>query len=386
MKTDKILLLSNIEPGGAWIFTERFITKYVSDNEPFSVRIISAPPTTICKLKSHINIVKAPPSSPPFSFVKSFFGFLYMTYLAIKHISKDFNPDLVISTDYRFSIVASIFFFRRAKVVFWFHGSQSVLYNNVFQLDRRQILIKIFERLALLLSPLTVVPSVYAKSFVYRRLGLFASMKNVKVVENFVPDFIDGTKKYSKSKLRTLLKLNLNDNIVLYSGRISLYKGLEGLVSYFNRVDNKKIKLVVAAPTNNQNIRLVKLLKESKKIILFENLSPEKLYFLYQASDLLILPSEQEMAPLSVIEAAASGLSVAGTNTGNISDLVHKIDPNLILKNTSTVEIGRVVAYYFSLKMNKRQKISAEFEKEGKKQTFTKSLNMFKKALRSYKL
>lgn len=283
-----------------------------------------------------------------FSFLGNLIKYFIGSRATLLKIIKSHNYDFFITSDYLLALAFYSLRIRKIKIIFLFHGLRSVIFKNISDINYRQIVIKILEKLCIALSDAIVVPSSQAK----RYLGF----TNAFVVQNIVPNNF-FLKKYKKNKNRQRFT-------VLYSGRIVRSKGLENLMVAFDKVSKKipEAKLIIAYPTvgidkqlYSDLIRAVKNINHGLKSVKFiPNSTQDELINLYNSSNVLVLASELEFAPLSVVEAMAAGTPVIGTNVGNIGNLLSRIDKNLILKNNSPEEIENKLMRYYQYADNKR--------------------------------
>jgi len=127
------------------------------------------------------------------------------------------------------------------------------------------------------------------KEFVHRKFG--HQEKPFEIVGHGVDQSM-ASKNYESSKI------NVPKNYLLYVGRISVGKGCELLSNYFKKfleINKTDLKLVMVG-SKEQPIG-------NKNIIIFENLSAEKKFFVLQNCKLFVMPSYYESLNIAVLEA-----------------------------------------------------------------------------------
>ena len=176
---------------------------------------------------------------------------------------------------------------RRSKVM---DKKYRVLYNNI-----SYALLKVIEKNSFKNVDHIIVPNPNLKKFLCEH-----GIPSNKI--SFIPNGVDTE----------LFKPNPNvekENIVLFVGRGTVAKGFDTLIQATKYFD-KDIK-VIAVVTRVEK-ELYKLAKKNGIKFLF-NLTHEELAKIYQKSKVFVLPSLDEVQPLTVLEAMASGLPVIVT-------------------------------------------------------------------------
>lgn len=365
----KILLLSYTHEGGEWIATSRLISAFKDAYPNYEFYLLFFDNNNIedlvnFKQKFFIQHAKVNGS---FNFSRTLLKEFSIVRKEIVKISEKVKFDFIISTHYLMFLSAKSIIPKGNGAFFLFHGIKTNLDKKFTDLDHRQILLKLLESLALFFANIIIVPSNSAKGFILKTLWKFGNEKKIYIIPNFVPkEFFARIPAQKVRALRKEMGIPLNAKIVLYSGRIAKFKGLENLINAFAKFSttHKNTFLIIAYPVLGVDKCLLDKLKERisyyniNKIIKFvSNSKLKKLVSLYQMSDVLILPSELEFAPLSIIESLASGTPSIVTKQGNMEEILTKIDPSLILKNYSPKEINNKLEYFFSLPHKKLEAI-----------------------------
>lgn len=308
------------------------------------------------------------------SFLFRLLNYFKLSRLQIFNLLKKNKYNLFITSDYLSALSFYSLGIKNTKMIFLFHGFRSVIFKKVSDINYRQIIIKLLEKLSWILSDAVAVPSNQAKQF--------HGLSRAFIVQNIVPD------KFFVKNPKTKSHKNFT---ILYSGRLAKSKGLENLVTAFDNISKEipEAKLFIVYPTigidkqvYSNLIALTKNMKYSSKSIKFiVDPSQDELIKLYSNSDVLILPSELEFAPLSIIEAMATGTPVIGTSVGNVGSLLKKLDKNLILKNNSFDEISQKVSLFYNYKRSKKQTLQVKSIKIAESFREGHALKSFKRIL-----
>lgn len=399
MEKISFLVLSEVVRGGEWIATDRLINILKKKHPNFNFYLlaygdkneVSKDNFEKIELISHIHTK----ISPPFAFIKKITKDFFILRKKISRLSKNKKIDFVLSTDYLMLISAKTAIAHNTKSIFLFHGIRSTLFKSFSDIDRRQITLKLLECLSLFLADKIVAPSDYAKKYILRMLNVFGNENKISVIPNFVPDeFFVAVDQEKIKNLRNKLVLKSRNDIILYSGRISRFKGLENLFDAFlkfSKTHSEKV-LVVAYPSTGSDKNLlhnlrqkIKTYNSDKQIKLFPGLTQQEIVILNQMSSVLILPSELEFAPLSIIESLASSTPFVATDLGNAGELLVKLDPNLLLKNNSPKEIERGLDYFFSISEKRALFLKAKSKKIASEFNSDVSIHKFDELIRSFK-
>lgn len=132
--------------------------------------------------------------------------------------------------------------------------------------------------------------------------------------------FYPITKK-EKIKYRKKLKINKNNKVILYVGKLERLKGTELLISIIkNVIKNRKDITFLIVGDGPLKKNLNKFDKKNVKIIGEVNHVRIDLY--YKISDLFLFPSLIEGLPNAILEALASNIPVVATPVGEIPCLI----------------------------------------------------------------
>ncbi|GAA0070283.1 glycosyltransferase family 4 protein [Clostridium sardiniense] len=152
--------------------------------------------------------------------------------------------------------------------------------------------------------------------------------KNIKKYVTVIHNGSRNLKKYINEGYYKKFKnkyFNEEDLIIGFVGRLTEVKGIYNLIDIANQVSeiNKKIKFLVIGEGIlrkhiENEIKLNKL--ENIKLLGFKNDIENYIpYF-----DILIMPSNMEGIPLTILEAMSCGVPCAGSNVGGIPEIINE--------------------------------------------------------------
>jgi len=369
MVRKNILVLSYVHEGGEWFATQSLIkqSKKLVNKLYFYLIGFTDGYKTDSRSFEKIVYVRSQPTKHPFKYFKKMLIGVWNIGKEISKLTMDIGKfDYILVTHY--FMVFPIFLVRKLKnsrLIFFFHGTKSLPLNHLTWIKIGPIVISLLERLSLILSPVIIVPSLWAKKYVRSLINSFDKEKKIFIIPNEIsPEFSKMFPQKSISYFRKTLKIDINKKIILYCGRIAPYKGLDNLLEAFSKFTqiNKDVVLVIAYPQKSIDKALYRRLRGNirdkginSKVKFVANLKKPELTKLYKASDVLILASGLEMAPLVVIESSLQGTPFIATKVGNMENVLSKLDSNLILKNGSFSEILRKFEYFFALPQEKHR-------------------------------
>ena len=233
---------------------------------------------------------------------------------------KKISPDLVLSISPKAGFLTSIVSFF-LKIRFRIHIFTGQVWANKTGLFKK--LLKFFDKTVIEFSTHVILDSHSQKKFLFRN-NLFKNKKKFFVIENGSICGVD-TNKFSRSYANRLLfrkKFNIDNNsiIIIFVGRINYEKGVQNLISTFEKIYlfKKNIFLLLVGHdeinlrrqfVNKKSFNNIKIFNHTKKI---ENF--------FQASDIYCLPSEREGFGVSVIEASSCQLPVVCSDIYGLKD------------------------------------------------------------------
>ena len=190
--------------------------------------------------------------------------------------------------------------------------------------------------------------------------------ERVHITSHWVEEYFKPVENQKKE----LFRLENNEPVLLFTGRISAEKGILDLANIYkdakNEIPDLKLVIAGAGPAD----------KELKKIL------PDAIYLgwvehaflpaIYSSADLLILPSKFDTFSCVVLEAMSCGLPVIAFNTKGPKDIIADTD-NGFLVNSSFEMTEKTIAYFKNKAIQKALK--AKCIKRAKEYTADKIIN-----------
>jgi teichuronic acid biosynthesis glycosyltransferase TuaC len=143
-------------------------------------------------------------------------------------------------------------------------------------------------------------------------------------------------KKVDKKIARKKLKLPLNKKILLFIGRINDVKGIGILLEAMNKLKDEDILLKIIG-FGPQEDKFKKYAKKNnlKNVELLGGVYGKTKMLYLSASDLFVLPSSKEGAPVTVMEALARNLPVVVTDVGGTTLMIEENKNGFMIKRDS---------------------------------------------------
>lgn len=387
-----ILLLADVHTGGEWIATERLVRALRSQPEGprfYLVAFYDGSYPLDRQLFERMVIFPYREAPPPFSFLKTLlFNIRTVRLTATELISVGVSIDCVIVTYYLMAIaIVRMQMLSNVPRIFFFHGIRSALRWRDVRYNYRDAVVKILERLALLSSSLIVTASDFGKSIINSMLWPFSGMRSVYIVPYYYSKrFFEKAIRRDFSAYYQKIKLKKSDDVIVCLRRIAPYKGLENLIKGFALFiqTDKRAVLVIAAPSQNQDVEVMAELKQQihnfqleKKVKFIYNPSEDERIALYKLADLTIVPSEYEISPLVLRESILCGTPCMGTAVGDMAQVLGSIDEGLVLRDNTPKEIFFGLNQFFDRPTKDRKKLRFRLKKYIDSWDENKSLQLF---------
>jgi len=154
-----------------------------------------------------------------------------------------------------------------------------------------------------------------------------------------------------QSLIRNKLSIPKNKSVLLTIRRLVPRMGIQNLIKAISLIvkERKDIVLIIGGKGSLED-SLKELTNSTglEKYVRFVGfIEPEQLPLYYQAADLFILPTlELEGFGLVTLEALSSGLPVLGTPVGGTKEILGRLDPDLMFKDTSSDSIAELILDY----------------------------------------
>lgn len=178
----------------------------------------------------------------------------------------------------------------------------------------------------------------YAYNFIRKHL----SIKNdrLSLIYNGLKDEYIYVSKKDKNSIKQDFHLNIEDKIIIYTGRLDEIKGVDFLIRSFKKVIDiypNCTLLIIGDGDFNKYLKLSE--KYWSKIIFTGRLDKYNLSKIYQISNLGIIPSFYEQCSYSIIEMMMYNIPIIGTNCIGLNEMI--TDDNskikLIYSNNDTL-------------------------------------------------
>ena len=176
------------------------------------------------------------------------------------------------------------------------------------------------------IADLSDVKIVHSKNTINLLKKLKINTNNCKIIPH--GNYIDYYKnKISKDESRKLLKINKNDFIFLFFGKIKSYKGLTNLLLFFNKLTLKKKNirlLIVGEPHNEKLVHIISKYQKSlgnKMITLLRHITDNDIQIYMNASNIAVLPFESIITSGSIILNLSYKLPILAPRKGDLNDL-----------------------------------------------------------------
>jgi glycosyltransferase involved in cell wall biosynthesis len=181
-----------------------------------------------------------------------------------------------------------------------------------------------------------VAPSVKTA----KHLSLLCPEARITLVPTGLPDYVFRYKDFTPSRMRDVLHIRTNDEVVLSVGRLSAEKNPSLLISSFRAIQSirRNVKCIaVGDPGPSQNGLKWQLELRNNGAIVLPSMRHTELLELYRAANLLLVTSLTETQGLTVLEAHAVGLPVVCVDPG-LEWFGDAVMPNVLVAKTATPE------------------------------------------------
>ena len=157
----------------------------------------------------------------------------------------------------------------------------------------------------------------------------------IKIIPNGI-DFNDITPAASRSLFRQRYSIDENDKLVLAVGRLIKRKGFSRLIeiAQFLLQKEKSLKIAIVGPDGGYQAKLQEMTRSFglDNSILFTGAVPDStLMHAYTDADLVVVPSEYEGLPTTLLEALAYGKPVVATNVGGNCEVIENYRDGILV-------------------------------------------------------
>jgi glycosyltransferase involved in cell wall biosynthesis len=182
--------------------------------------------------------------------------------------------------------------------------------------------------------------------FVLKRTDIIVCVSNeikneinelIEIDVNLILNGIDNNifKPLNKEKCRKELKLNKDELILIYTGRLIKEKGPLMLLEAFSEIKNKKLRLIYIGEGNLKEELLEKIKNKNieENVSILGNVDHKLMPKYLSAADIYVFPRYYEAGGNTLLEGASCGLPIIGTNEGFVKDILNYKGIFLIEKN-----------------------------------------------------
>ncbi len=203
----------------------------------------------------------------------------------------------------RKSMIARLCMAFHRKVIFHIHGADFDAFLDEAKGWRRNIIIRLLNKV----DSLVVLSGNWKEYF-----SRFVPPEKICVIVNPSATVKSRVMKRNHSKVK-----------VLFIGRIGERKGAYDLIEAVQKIRHLNFEVKMAGDGEGDQVRsLVKARNLPDKVSVEDWVPHDAIGALYDASDILVLPSYAEGLPMSVLEAIGKGIPVIATNVGGIPEAV----------------------------------------------------------------
>lgn len=134
---------------------------------------------------------------------------------------------------------------------------------------------------------------------------------------------------FPNNEIRNKKKQNMffhdNEKIILFVGRLESNKGIIFLLKAFRKLlnDIKNIRLVIVGGGEYDDY-ICEASDIAAKVVFTGKITQNRLYDLYQITDIGVLPSIYEQCSYVMIEMMMYGIPLIATNTSGLSEMIHE--------------------------------------------------------------
>ncbi|OLS22556.1 MAG: Mannosylfructose-phosphate synthase [Candidatus Heimdallarchaeota archaeon LC_2] len=132
-------------------------------------------------------------------------------------------------------------------------------------------------------------------------------------------DFENVNKNRSKLLLDIKNRFSINRKYIIFLGRLLYNKGLDTLISAFNKIDFDGYLVIIGSGPYEKELKdKISALNLEKRIIFTKFITDDEVYSLLQGAELYCLPSRWESFSISTLEAMGAGIPVVCSNVGGL--------------------------------------------------------------------
>ena len=267
-----------------------------------------------------------------------------------------FKPDLVIFTYWSPYFAPCFGFIAKALKIKLGNSKLISIFHNIFPHEK-----SLFNKFLLKYYINPFQKCMFMSDFVKNQLKVFK--RNFDSSVKFLPIDKNYKTEFDKVALRSEMKINIDDNIILFFGLIRKYKGLDLLLKAVNQHfrTNPHSKLIIAGEAYEDKAKYLKIIDQlsiQNKVIWFDGfISNKKIEKLMILSDLLVLPYRSASQSGVLSQAWQYEIPSISTNVGGLSEYIDEGKSGYVVENNDSNSLAQKITYFFesadSFKMKK---------------------------------
>lgn len=229
---------------------------------------------------------------------------------------------------------------------------------------------------------------IFVSNYLKKHFEIVAPNNKGYILDNCIDFDIfdkDNTDNNIVTSLKNEYKINENEIVFMYTGRICKEKGILELVKAFKKLINNhpsaKLMLVGSSWYNlidkdkySQDV-LNEIANMEDKVVSTGYIYPEKMPHIYKLANVVVVPTIIEEAfGMTALEGMAMGLPLIVTNSGGMEELAKDIGDNIIVKKEKDLidRLADAMDELYNLISNNRKYYNEEYNIVPRLKTYNK--------------
>lgn len=182
---------------------------------------------------------------------------------------------------------------------------------------------------------------IVVSNYIKKRCMEIEKRENIHVLYNCIDEKLYNNK--DKENFREKYKIDSDELVIGFSGRLIKEKGILELVQAFKKIKtNKKVRLLIVGTNHFANLKtdkyLINVYKElegiKERVIFTGYIDIEEMPKIYNTMDILVIPSMwEEPFGCVAIEAMEMGVPIIATKSGGLSEIISEKNGFLVDKD-----------------------------------------------------
>jgi glycosyltransferase involved in cell wall biosynthesis len=160
-----------------------------------------------------------------------------------------------------------------------------------------------------------------------------------------------------RSLTRDRLNISDSDKVILFAGRLSRKKQIHLIIEalYISRQKGHDWKLIIAGegPLEKDLKSRVKRFQLNEMVHFVGSISNDQIPLIYNAADIVALPSKDEGIPMMLLEALACGVPVVATKVGGIPEIIRSNMNGVLIAEQTAECLAEAIEYSLKVNWNK---------------------------------